>query len=871
MAVGAGGGPCAAAGSAELAGWQCEAAGDGYPGAELERNQEGPDGYLRTPRAVRVEGFGSVIFGFSSSILSAIGCLVQIFGIFVVLLLFCYLCSSVFVSFLASVRGEGRSRRFPLFIWKATAILWASSLLLEGEARGSIFCDSGCCVVDLSEIGSLMLQVISHYLTCSSSLELRTWRRSLAADSESVAWSMDAKDDLDVQGPCRLTSLVKTSLGSPKKLQNLPLDRLPPGSWVISTPRGCRGSLPRWSSNLLAVGDAGSRSEKLASISLDAGVSVGVHVWTLTPAQRPGLDAKLGEDLLGQSQEVAEPPSRSPSSGLLGDLHAEGMSGKPSSLVQQPPCSRGRRIQVQRVGFEGSKMGFSHSSPRVFLSSISPLARSEKLASISLDAGVSVGVHVWTLTPAQRPGLDAKTLMVFEVCHSKDACRSMGGGNQRKTPVIAANRKLHKAWVPIREGPAVHEGVSELPSLEDFSNGSALEGFRSAPVNTILEHRDHRAPAVSVILEGEADVAAGKRGGMVAPLVASTAKNFLGINALNQDKDGDSPPHSKEFSNTPDTQPPYSKGGLPSNPIPRGILPYEEVSAGRARDLVFSPELATGKSPLPHVASSMAKVAGDPAGEADKAGDPAGDASLMAVIAPYLLFPIADGTPPVLVTAEPHGPSQGPSKVTHEIAFTCEAVCKKNWLHVQEEVQLENISSRMVDVADPITAQVNTPMTFAQVVRQSPVTQGKDTIGVLSNSPYTGSSSGRRISHPSRKGGVRKENFRSKMAGKQSQELELAKLLTNLPSTTLTAEGSRKRRFNCFFKDHTPILTLELMRIGLQKTPGEQRREMSSSRRKRKLFGRLQEFIGSLCVMDGQLEAFCTQKIPKLPFGYKGT
>ncbi|MQL84056.1 hypothetical protein Taro_016553 [Colocasia esculenta] len=35
------------------------------------------------------------------------------------------------------------------------------------------------------------------------------------------------------------------------------------------------------------------RSEKLASRSLDAGASVGVHVWTLTLAQQPGLDAKV--------------------------------------------------------------------------------------------------------------------------------------------------------------------------------------------------------------------------------------------------------------------------------------------------------------------------------------------------------------------------------------------------------------------------------------------------------------------------------------------------------------------------------------------------------------------------------------------------
>ncbi|MQL80991.1 hypothetical protein Taro_013434 [Colocasia esculenta] len=51
---------------ASLAIWACRA---GDPGAELERNQEGPGGYLRTPRAMRVKGFSLVIFGFSSSVL----------------------------------------------------------------------------------------------------------------------------------------------------------------------------------------------------------------------------------------------------------------------------------------------------------------------------------------------------------------------------------------------------------------------------------------------------------------------------------------------------------------------------------------------------------------------------------------------------------------------------------------------------------------------------------------------------------------------------------------------------------------------------------------------------------------------------------
>ncbi|MQM18761.1 hypothetical protein Taro_051756, partial [Colocasia esculenta] len=35
------------------------------------------------------------------------------------------------------------------------------------------------------------------------------------------------------------------------------------------------------------------RPERLASISLDAWITVGVHVWTLTLPQRPGVDAKV--------------------------------------------------------------------------------------------------------------------------------------------------------------------------------------------------------------------------------------------------------------------------------------------------------------------------------------------------------------------------------------------------------------------------------------------------------------------------------------------------------------------------------------------------------------------------------------------------
>ncbi|MQM02287.1 hypothetical protein Taro_035053 [Colocasia esculenta] len=41
--------------------------------------------------------------------------------------------------------------------------------------------------------------------------------------------------------------------------------------------------------------------------------------------------------------------------------------------------------------------------------------RAEKLAFRSLDAGASAGVHVWTLTLAQRPGLDAKIIALIQL------------------------------------------------------------------------------------------------------------------------------------------------------------------------------------------------------------------------------------------------------------------------------------------------------------------------------------------------------------------------------------------------------------------------------------------------------------------------
>ncbi|MQL89635.1 hypothetical protein Taro_022219, partial [Colocasia esculenta] len=116
---------------------------------------------------------------------------------------------------------------------------------------------------------------------------------------------ISASVDLAVNAGSRV--LVKPSLGSPKKPPN------------------------ELSSGFLSEIHNKLRPERLASISLDARISVGVHVWTLTPAQRPVVDAKM-------------------------------------AFGQKP----------------------------------------ERLASISLDARISVGVHVWMLTPAQRPVVDAK-------------------------------------------------------------------------------------------------------------------------------------------------------------------------------------------------------------------------------------------------------------------------------------------------------------------------------------------------------------------------------------------------------------------------------------------------------------------------------
>ncbi|MQL87612.1 hypothetical protein Taro_020145, partial [Colocasia esculenta] len=154
-------------------------------------------------------------------------------------------------------------------------------------------------------------------------------------------------------------------------------------------------------------------------------------------------------------------PPRSPSSGLLGDLHSKETSGRSSPSVQLASC-RGRwpdsaskgqifgckvgvfsqlplgffssyfslakgeeRVGEGRSGFNIWERPLSHSQgDKMALRAVgdsSPMGelpcfwnfglcnacRSEKSASTSLDARISVGVHGWTLTPPQRLGVDA--------------------------------------------------------------------------------------------------------------------------------------------------------------------------------------------------------------------------------------------------------------------------------------------------------------------------------------------------------------------------------------------------------------------------------------------------------------------------------
>ncbi|MQL88611.1 hypothetical protein Taro_021175 [Colocasia esculenta] len=107
------------------------------------------------------------------------------------------------------------------------------------------------------------------------------------------------------------------------------------------------------------------------------------------------MDLGLGEALLGQSQEVAKYPPRSPPSGFLVDASAQPVVGKPSpwfplasSCSRTPDEALDRRIGASKVqSLHNSELG------------------SEKLASTSLDTGISVGVH--RIGPLALPSLRA--------------------------------------------------------------------------------------------------------------------------------------------------------------------------------------------------------------------------------------------------------------------------------------------------------------------------------------------------------------------------------------------------------------------------------------------------------------------------------
>ncbi|MQL88769.1 hypothetical protein Taro_021336 [Colocasia esculenta] len=88
---------------------------------------------------------------------------------------------------------------------------------------------------------------------------------------------------------------------------------------------------------------------------------------------------RLGEALLGLSQEVPNQPPRWPSSGFLSKLQCNPRSGMPSSMIQQAPrCSRwpDQASKLQISGCKGE--GFSQSENRVSLLSLLPLLQRGK-------------------------------------------------------------------------------------------------------------------------------------------------------------------------------------------------------------------------------------------------------------------------------------------------------------------------------------------------------------------------------------------------------------------------------------------------------------------------------------------------------------
>ncbi|MQL84904.1 hypothetical protein Taro_017419, partial [Colocasia esculenta] len=106
----------------------------------------------------------------------------------------------------------------------------------------------------------------------------------------------------------------------------------------------------------------------------------------------------LGEALLGPSQEVQKCPPRSPSSGLLDDLHSKEMSGRPSSMIPlASSCSR-MPDKASKVRILGCQDGVFSQSEIGFSPLVSLLQKGEERV-----WGIRFGFDIWeSFSPTHR-------------------------------------------------------------------------------------------------------------------------------------------------------------------------------------------------------------------------------------------------------------------------------------------------------------------------------------------------------------------------------------------------------------------------------------------------------------------------------------
>ncbi|MQL87987.1 hypothetical protein Taro_020551 [Colocasia esculenta] len=95
----------------------------------------------------------------------------------------------------------------------------------------------------------------------------------------------------------------------------------------------------------------------MISASIDLDVNTGLCRNT-DPSSQVWVNG-VGEALLGQSQEGAETPPRSSSSGLLDDLHSKGMSGKPPPLLHISSCEERGGEGSSRFRLKGRSLSHS--------------------------------------------------------------------------------------------------------------------------------------------------------------------------------------------------------------------------------------------------------------------------------------------------------------------------------------------------------------------------------------------------------------------------------------------------------------------------------------------------------------------------------